>query len=87
LNPVIVFALGIMMRKVTRLAREKGARFEYLFVRPDGEQLGAIAALLEQGTIRPVIDRTFPFLETKEAMAYVEAGRAVGKVVIVRDAP
>jgi NADPH:quinone reductase-like Zn-dependent oxidoreductase len=85
LNPVIVFALGVMMRKVTRLAREKRARFEYLFMRPDGEQLAAIAALLVQGTIRPVLERTFPFLETKEAVAHVEAGRAVGKVVIVRE--
>jgi NADPH:quinone reductase-like Zn-dependent oxidoreductase len=84
LNPVIVFALGIMMRKVTRLAREKRARFEYLFMRPDGGQLAEIATLLEGGVIRPVLDRTFPFLETKEALAYVESGRAVGKVVVKR---
>ena len=54
-------------------------------MRPDGQQLAAIAALLEQGVTRPVLDRTFPFAETKEAMAYVEAGRAVGKVVVGRD--
>ena len=39
--------------------------------------------ILESGVIRPVLDRTFPFAETKEALAYVEAGRAVGKVVVV----
>jgi alcohol dehydrogenase len=85
LSPLVVLALGIMMRKVTRLARERRARFEYLFMRPDGEQLAQIAALLERGVIRPVLDRTFPFARTKEAMAYVEAGRTVGKVVVVRD--
>jgi alcohol dehydrogenase len=85
LNPVVVFALGIMMRKVTRLARERHARFEYLFMRSDGEQLATIAALLERGVIRPVLDRTFPFAMTKEAMAYVEAGRTVGKVVVSRE--
>jgi NADPH:quinone reductase-like Zn-dependent oxidoreductase len=74
-----------MMRKVTRLARAKSAHFEYLFMKPDGEQLGAIAALLENGTLKPVLDRTFPFAETKEAIAYVERGRAVGKVVVVRE--
>jgi alcohol dehydrogenase len=84
LNPVLVFALGIMMRKVTRLARESGSRFEYLFMRPDGKQLAEIAALLETGTIVPVVDRTFPFAETKDALAYVESGRAIGKAVIVR---
>ncbi|MGH7438053.1 MAG: NADP-dependent oxidoreductase [Polyangiaceae bacterium] len=83
LNAVVVFGLGFLMRKVTRLAREKQARFEYLFMRPDGEQLGGIAALLAGGIIRPVLDRTFPFAETKEALAYVEAGRAVGKVVVI----
>ena len=83
LNPVIVFALGLMMRKVTRLAREKPARFEYLFMRPDGAQLAEIASLLEGGAIRPVLDRTFPFAETKEALAYVASGRVVGKVVVV----
>ena len=34
------------------------------------------------GIIRPVVDRVFPFASTKEAMAYVEAGRAKGKVVV-----
>jgi alcohol dehydrogenase len=87
LNPIITLSLGVMMRKVTRLARERRARFEYLFMRPDGEQLGSIATLLENGIIRPVLDRTFPFAQTKEAIAYVEAGRAVGKVVVVSDDP
>lgn len=82
LNPVLVLALRFMMRKVTRLAKEKNAHFEYLFMRPDGEQLAAIGALLESGTIVPVLDRIFPFAATKEAVAYVEAGRSVGKVVI-----
>jgi len=87
LNPVLVLVLVLrfMMRKVTRLAREKNAHFEYLFVKPDGEQLGAIAALLAKGTIKPVLDRTFPFAKTKEAVAYVESGRAIGKVAVVRD--
>jgi len=86
LNFVLVFVLSFLMRKVTRLAREKDVHFEYLFMRPDGEELAKIAELLGKGTIVPVLDRTFPFAETKEALAYVETGRAVGKVVIVRDA-
>jgi NADPH:quinone reductase-like Zn-dependent oxidoreductase len=32
--------------------------------------------------VRPVVDRVFPFASTKEAMAFVEAGRAKGKVVV-----
>jgi alcohol dehydrogenase len=32
--------------------------------------------------VRPVLDRVVPFEQTNEAMAYVEAGRAKGKVVV-----
>jgi NADPH:quinone reductase-like Zn-dependent oxidoreductase len=85
LNPVLVLGLRFMMRKVTRLARKVDAHFEYHFVEARGEQLGAIAALLEQGEIKPVLDRTFPFAETRAAIAHVESGRAVGKVVLVAD--
>jgi alcohol dehydrogenase len=82
LNPFFVFVLGLLSRRVTRLAREKSAHFEYLFMRPSGEQLAEIGALLDGKIIRPVLDRTFPLAQAKEALAYVEAGRAVGKVVI-----
>src|SRR2546430_2045994 len=46
------------------------------------KNLGAIAALADAGTIRPVIDRVSPFGSAKDAMAYVESGRAKGKVVV-----
>ena len=34
------------------------------------------------GAARPVVDKVFPFQSTNEALAYVETGRARGKVVI-----
>ena len=51
-------------------------------MRADGEQLSKITALIEAGMIRPVVDRVFPFEATNEALAYVETGRAKGKVVV-----
>ena len=39
-------------------------------------------ARMETSAIRPVIDKVFPFDATNEALAYVETGRAQGKVVI-----
>lgn len=81
-NPVLVLALGFMSRHITRAAKEAGAHFEYWFMRADGEQLAKIAELAESGVIRPIIDRTFPLAEVKEALAYSEAGRATGKVVV-----
>jgi NADPH:quinone reductase-like Zn-dependent oxidoreductase len=44
-----------------------------------------LAALYDAGHLRPVIDNTFPFGQTLEALAYVEQGRANGKVVITLD--
>ena len=49
---------------------------------PDGRQLAEIGKLLEAGRIRPVIDKVFPFDQAKEALVYLEKGRAKGKVVV-----
>ena len=51
-------------------------------MRPSGKQLRKLAALVEAHELRPVVDRVFPFSETKEALDYLETGRAKGKVVI-----
>ena len=37
---------------------------------------------MQTGKVTPVIDRTYKFSETAEAMRYYETGRARGKVVI-----
>lgn len=47
-----------------------------------GEQLEKIGALVDQGAIRPILDKTFSLEAAAEAVSYVESGRAVGKVVI-----
>ena len=44
-----------------------------------------LKALLEAGTYRPVIDRTYTLDEVVEATRYVETGRKAGNVVIVID--
>jgi len=75
--------LALLARPITSRARQKNARFEYLFMHASGEQLARIAKLVDEGTIRAVIDKTFPLDQAKEALAYVEAGRTVGKVVVV----
>jgi NADPH:quinone reductase-like Zn-dependent oxidoreductase len=46
------------------------------------EDLGQLARLVDGGKVRPVIDRTVPFVEVPEAITYVEQGHARGKVVI-----
>ena len=63
-------------------AKRRDAHYSFLFMRANGGQLTEITALIDAGIIRPVVDRVFPFASTKEAMAYVEGGRAKGKVVV-----
>lgn len=76
------FVFGLLSRKIIRHAKKVGAEYSFLFVHPDGHQLAEIGKLLENGHIVPVVDKVFPFDQTKEALAYLEAGRAKGKVVV-----
>ena len=82
MNPLVLFVLWLLSRKVRRLAKKRDAEYSFLFVHPDGGQLAEIGELLKVGIIRPVIDRVFPFDQAKEALAYLEKGRAKGKVVV-----
>ena len=41
-----------------------------------------ITALIDQGIIRPVVERVFPFESTQKALDFVEKGHAKGKVVV-----
>lgn len=67
---------------VRRRARRLGIDYTFLFMKASGSQLRDITRLIEAGAIRPVIDKVFPYPSTNEALAYVESGRAKGKVVI-----
>ncbi|MBI5319041.1 NADP-dependent oxidoreductase [Bradyrhizobium sp.] len=82
MNFFMVFLFGLLSRKIIRHARKGGTAYSFLFVRPDGSQLAEIGELLKAGSIRPVIDKVFPFEQAKEALAYLEKGRAKGKVVV-----
>ena len=46
---------------------------------PDLEEL---RKLLEDGAVRPIVDRTFPLDDVPEAISYLRDGRARGKIVI-----
>ena len=46
------------------------------------EDLTLLADLMQSGKVTPVIDKTYPFSEIREAVRYVETGRARGKVAV-----
>jgi NADPH:quinone reductase-like Zn-dependent oxidoreductase len=82
LNLFLKLVMYLLSRGVRKKAKGLGVRFSFLFMRAEGQQLSEITSLIESGVIRPVVDKVFPFEKTGDALAYVETGRAKGKVVI-----
>jgi NADPH:quinone reductase-like Zn-dependent oxidoreductase len=82
MNFLMRFIFGLISSKIIRQAKKRGAEYSFLFLHPDGHQLAEIGKLLDAGHIIPVIDKVFPFEQTKEALLYLEEGRAKGKVVV-----
>lgn len=82
LNAVLRLVLRLLSAGIRRKAKRAGVDYSFLFMRADGSQLERITKLIEDGTIRPVVDRVFPFGQLNEAFAYIDTGRAKGKVVV-----
>jgi NADPH:quinone reductase-like Zn-dependent oxidoreductase len=82
LNLVLKLVMRLLSRGIRKKAKRVGISYSFLFMRAQGQQLSEITSLIESGVIRPVVDKVFPFEKTGDALAYVETGRAKGKVVI-----
>lgn len=76
---LVVSLLSFGIRKKAKRHR---VSYSFVFMRASGEQLDEITSLIDAGVMRPVVDRVFPFESTSDALAYVESGRAKGKVVV-----
>lgn len=63
-------------------AKKFGVRFEWFFMEPNGDQLATIAALINDGKIRPIIDSTYAMSEVSQAYDRLADGHAVGKIVV-----
>ena len=57
--------------------------YALLFTRVSGEQLTAIAELVDAGALRPVVGATFPFDQTPAALASLHTSGAPGKTVVL----
>ena len=80
------FVMSFLSRKVRKRAKELGVRYSFFFMRANGSQLGKLAALYDAGDLRPVLDSTFAFERTLDALTYVESGKVrAGKVVVTLD--
>ena len=82
LNLFMKLVMRLLSRKARKMAKRLSAKYTFLFMWAEGRQLSEITRLIESGVIRPVVDKVFPFEKTSDALAYVETGRARGKVVV-----
>ncbi|MFE4688251.1 NADP-dependent oxidoreductase [Streptomyces sp. NPDC056721] len=82
-NPILRLAMSALSFKTRRSAKRRNVTYSFLFMKASGDQLRELTQLIDAGKIRPVVDRVFPFEQTRQALEYLEKGRAkAGKVVV-----
>jgi NADPH:quinone reductase-like Zn-dependent oxidoreductase len=81
-NSVVSLVMRLLSYGIRKAARRSGTHYAFHFMTANGRQLGEISKLIEAGAIRPVVERVFPFEQTRAALDHVETGRTKGKVVI-----
>ena len=80
----LVYNSGASMRRVAlaQLLSRTGRNVHMFLAEITHGDLLALREMIEDGKLRSVIDRTYPLVQTGEAIAYVEKGHARGKVVV-----
>ncbi len=64
------------------LSRKSGQKLGNIMAKPNQADLVFVRELIDAGKVTPVIDRCYPLRAVADAIRYVEAGHAKGKVVI-----
>ncbi|MHC8380675.1 NADP-dependent oxidoreductase [Pseudomonas sp. LB3P14] len=82
LSGFLKLVMRLLSYGIRKKAKRRGVSYSFLYMKASGEQLRKITALIDSGAIRPVVDQIFPFESTPDALAYVETGRAKGKVIV-----
>jgi NADPH:quinone reductase-like Zn-dependent oxidoreductase len=76
-------ALVSMVEKPNEeLVQKYNVKYTAQFTHVTPERLNAISALVEQGVIKPIVDKVFPLDQAAEALEYLKTGQPKGKVVI-----
>jgi NADPH:quinone reductase-like Zn-dependent oxidoreductase len=76
--------MGVFARVINVMVRARvlRQRVKFYIAQTDLDDLVYLKDLIEAGKLRPVIDRTYPLSEGREAVRYVGTGQARAKVVI-----
>ncbi len=68
--------------EVTAKAESKGVKGYFILVQSSGDDMKLIANLLESGSVKVHVSKTFRFEQMREAHLEQETGRTVGKIVV-----
>jgi NADPH:quinone reductase-like Zn-dependent oxidoreductase len=79
---IVRTVLSLLSFGVRQKAKRQGIGYEFLFMKSSGKQLEQITKLIEDGIIKIVVEKVYPFSQTNEALNHVASGRAKGKIVI-----
>jgi NADPH:quinone reductase-like Zn-dependent oxidoreductase len=64
------------------LARDKGVRATMIGVKPVGGRLAAIGILIDDGNLRPLVQKVLPLAQAKEGLELSRSLHAAGKIVL-----
>ena len=65
-------------------AHQRSVELEFVLVQSSGGDMQALKGMLEAGTLKPHVSKTFPFENMADAHFQIESGRTVGKVIVQR---
>jgi NADPH:quinone reductase-like Zn-dependent oxidoreductase len=76
LGPLTIMLKGLILNPFV------SQRYQLFLAELNPKDLSLLADLIQQGKLKPVIDRRYPLAQLPEALSYLEAGHARGKIVI-----
>jgi NADPH:quinone reductase-like Zn-dependent oxidoreductase len=68
--------------KLSKLIKGKSADYKLTWMQPNSKQLDEITTMVDNGSIKPVVDKVYAFQNSIDAYQYLATGRAKGKVII-----
>lgn len=68
--------------EVLKLAKERNVDVSFTVVQSNGDDMNTLKNMLESGTLKPHISKTFAFEKIGDAHLQLESGRTVGKVIV-----
>jgi len=81
-NDASLFGLAVRLIGALVLSRFVSRKTVFFIAKFNQNDLATLAELMAAGKVRPVIDKHYRLSEAREAFRYMEAGHALGKVII-----